>query len=363
MVFYLWNAGVTASHDQQFNTTFAWDVDLLAGYAYEFVPNTAVRPGTDRFGGLKNPTLHRQLNAWRPEAILLFGYNYHTHVHLVFWSRFKRIPLLFRGDSHLLGRTKLSLAKKLSLHLLFRQFKAFLCTGVANRAYFQNLGIPESKLFMAPHSVNAAHFVPTSDLCAQAKDLRQSLGVDPETRVILFAGKFVPAKQPAELLQAFLDLKPDRTALVFVGDGEEKTRLQRMAASAPSGTVHFLPFANQSEMPARYLMADIFVLPSRGLYETWGLAVNEAMHMGVPCIVSDRVGCQQDLVTEGETGWTFAVNDPIGLHNALERGLAADRAALKPHIARRIGQYTYKQTTEGLLAALAATRLGSHSNP
>jgi glycosyltransferase involved in cell wall biosynthesis len=53
-------------------------------------------------------------------------------------------------------------------------------------------------------------------------------------------------------------------------------------------------------MPARYLLADLFVLASRGLYETWGLAVNEAMHMGVPALVSDRVGCQRDLVRDKE---------------------------------------------------------------
>jgi glycosyltransferase involved in cell wall biosynthesis len=66
-------------------------------------------------------------------------------------------------------------------------------------------------------------------------------------------------------------------------------------------------------MPARYLLADIFVLPSRGHYETWGLAVNEAMHLGVPCLVSDLVGCQRDLVTPGETGWVFSADDPEAL--------------------------------------------------
>jgi glycosyltransferase involved in cell wall biosynthesis len=105
-------------------------------------------------------------------------------------------------------------------------------------------------------------------------------------------------------------------------------------------------------MPARYLLADIFALPSRGLYETWGLAVNEAMHMGVPCLVSDRVGCQQDLVTDGETGWVFRADDPAHLQAKLAEALAADLATMKPRAAARIASYTYAATTQGLLQAL-----------
>ncbi len=152
---------------------------------------------------------------------------------------------------------------------------------------------------------------------------------------------------------------PD-TALVFVGEGPEKARLQQLASGRPGApAVRFLPFANQSEMPARYLLADIFALPSRGVYETWGLAVNEAMHMGVPCLVSDRVGCQRDLVLPGETGWVFEAARPGALGEALAAALAdagspSRLERIRTAVERRIGGYTYEKTTDGLLAALAA---------
>jgi glycosyltransferase involved in cell wall biosynthesis len=179
--------------------------------------------------------------------------------------------------------------------------------------------------------------------------------------VVLFAGKLVAAKQPRELLRAFLQLPPSRAALVFVGDGAEKSALMAEARRAPAGGVHFLPFANQSEMPARYLLADLFVLPSRGHYETWGLAVNEAMLMGVPCLVSDRVGCQQDLVSPNETGWVFRSTDLEDLTAKLREALATlgdpeRRAAIGRSVAARIAGYTFEQTTAGLLAALGSLR-------
>ena len=130
--------------------------------------------------------------------------------------------------------------------------------------------------------------------------------------------------------------------------------------------MRFLPFANQSEMPARYLLADLFVLPSLGNSETWGLAVNEAMHMGVPCLVSDLVGCQQDLVTDGD--------DRLGLprrrfraparRSSTRRGRCpqAIMPILRPAWRRALLGYTYSQTTDGLLQALNTIhRSGSQS--
>ncbi len=187
--------------------------------------------------------------------------------------------------------------------------------------------------------------------------LRVRLGLAPSTRVVLFAGKLLPAKQPRELLEVFLAIAPRDAVLVFVGEGGEKPALESLARSAPPGTVHFLPFANQSEMPARYLLADVFALPSRGSYETWGLAVNEAMHLGRPCLVSDRVGCQQDLVIDGDTGWVFGAETPGALQEKLGIALTAladdaGREKLRAAVLHRIAQYTYTQTTEGLLAAI-----------
>jgi hypothetical protein len=78
-VFYLWEFGVTPQRDPQFGTSFQWDVDLLAGYDSEFVPNTSRDPGTHHFNGLDNPALTARLAAWRPDAVLLFGYNWRSH--------------------------------------------------------------------------------------------------------------------------------------------------------------------------------------------------------------------------------------------------------------------------------------------
>jgi glycosyltransferase involved in cell wall biosynthesis len=365
-VFYLWKFGVEATRDPQFEKTFAWDVDLLGGYESEFVPNVAPNPGTHRFLGLRNPLLPARLAAWQPGALLLFGYAYASHLRAIAWARCHGVPVVFRGDSHLLGRPALPWWKKSLFRALYRQFSAVTYVGAANRDYFIALGVPDKKLFFAPHSVNHEHFDPNRAECrAAAQTLRGQLGLAPDTRVVLFAGKLTPAKQPRELLEAFLALDAPGTVLVLVGDGGEKDALLSRARAAPPGRVHFLPFANQSEMPSRYLLADLFVLPSRGPYETWGLAVNEAMHMGVPCLVSDLVGCQRDLVLDGETGWVFRAGDTVHLREKLAIALATpstQRERIKQAVALKISNYTYAKATTGLLHALAFAAPGPARN-
>jgi glycosyltransferase involved in cell wall biosynthesis len=367
-VFYLSDFGLKATLDKKFGANFAWDVDLSTGYDYEIIPNTASKPDTLRFNGLRNPKLHSRLREWCPEAILLFGYNYNTHLKLIVWARLHRIPLIFRGDSHLLGRKHLSLIKAFVLKGLYRQFSAVTYVGNSNRYYFQQLGVADKKLFFAPHAVNADHFQPDNpqDL-ERAAALRTSLGIAASTRVVLFAGKLIPDKHPHALLECFIQLAHPGTALVFVGDGEEKSTLQARAAVHPEITVHFLSFANQSEMPSRYLLADLFVLPSRSHYETWGLAINEAMHMGIPCLVSNLVGCQADLVTDGVTGWVFNPGQKDHLRLKLGEALASlhkNRHAMRSAVTEHITGYNYEQAGNGLIAALKhATRQSPAPNP
>ena len=356
-VFYLWEFGVTEKRDPRFAAAFKWDVDLLSGYESEFIPNIAANPGAENFRGFDNPALCTRLAAWNPGALLLFGYNYLSHQRALWWSRFHGVPLVFRGDSHFLGRGAPSFTRRLPVGFLYRQFAAITCVGTVNRDYFRTYGVPDDRLFRAPHSVDAARFQAAEPLARiAATALRQALGLAGK-RVVLFAGKFEAAKQPVELLDAFIRVASANDALVFVGDGAEKERLKQIASAHSGSCVRFLPFANQTEMPSRYLLADIFVLPSRGHYETWGLAVNEAMHLGVPCLVSDLVGCQQDLVQPGETGWVFPATDPRALTATLRKALRSspdELQRLSKNAVKKIARFTYQQTSDGLLRALAS---------
>ena len=358
-VFHLWDFGIKARWDQGFAQVLQWDVPLNDGYASTLVPNASRNPGTHHFGGLHNPTLVNTLLAWKPDALVIFGYAYRSHLQLLLDPRLWSVPILFRGDSHqlVLRRGWKPFAARILRRVLFRRFAAALAVGQANAAWLRASGIPAKRIVIAPHAVDNARFqaiYPAAN--AEACRWRMELGIAASSQVILFAGKFEPKKRPFDLLSAFADLDHTTATLVFVGAGPLETALRSRAEAFDPGRVILKGFQNQSAMPRIYALADLVVLPSYGAGETWGLCINEAMNLARPVIVSSHVGCGPDLVIPGKTGWIFPAGDVGALRSALAEALS-DPARLKAmgKAARaHIDHYSYAQATEGLLQALEA---------
>jgi glycosyltransferase involved in cell wall biosynthesis len=77
-----------------------------------------------------------------------------------------------------------------------------------------------------------------------------------------------------------------------------------------------------------YLLGDIFVLPSQGPEETWGLAMNEAMAAGRAVIASSMVGGATDLIRSEKTGWIFESGSRSALEALLRRAIDMGRPGL-----------------------------------
>ncbi|MCX5955101.1 MAG: glycosyltransferase family 4 protein [Cyanobacteria bacterium] len=356
-VFYLWDLGVSSAKDPGFGRQLQWDIPLLDGYAYQFIPNRASKPGNSHFFGYINPGLPSNLAAWRPDAILLMNYAFLTYVLLLLDPRFWKVPFIFRGDSHNLNRTP-SLKDRISRlfrNLLFRRFDACLVVGKANYHYYRDAGVPASKLFTGLHAVDNARFIDAKKSAAlEAGELRKNLGINREI-VIIFVGKFIEVKRPLDLLIACAQLPAHllRTAkIVFVGDGPLKETIRRQAERLGLDGVLFLPFQNQSMLPAVYSMGDVLVLPS--LSETWGLVVNEAMNLGCPAIVTERVGCAYELVVPAQTGWVFPPGNTGALTQCIEEALSDPERLYQigENARRHVLQFSYDGITASLQQAL-----------
>lgn len=354
-VFFTWHGGAEAVLDQGFAKTFAWDIPLTEGYQFEVVPNMAHEPGTHHFWGLRNPELLHRVLAWRPDAVHLTGYSYASHLAALRGLPRSGVPVLFRGDSHLLDARRgwKWLVTRTLLRRIYHWPAAFLYVGHANRAYYEAFDVPAGKLFYCPHSIDVSRYAePHAEWEADAARWRRELSFGEGERVLLFAGKFEPKKRPVELVEAFLREAPAGWRLLMLGDGPLGQQLRALAAQHPA-RVLILPFQNQSRMPAVYRLGDAFVLPS-AYGETWGLAVNEALACGRPVLVSDRVGCASDVVEPGRNGVVFHHADwrDFGrkfrtLHSALSQ---LDRAA----IARTARRFDIAETAATLRAALRA---------
>ena len=325
-VFYTWSQSAAGRvTDSGFGRSIAWDIPLLEGYDFEFVPNVARRPGTGHFWGLRNPGLAEAIEAWGADAVLVFGWSAASHLAALRYFN-GRLPVFFRGDSTLLNRSSWwrAAVRRVALSWVYRHVDVALSVGSNNRDYYRWCGLPYERIVFAPHAIDVKRFAdPDGAHQARAAQWRRELAIPPGARTLVYAGKLVQVKDPLLLLEAFVSCGAPGH-LVFVGNGALEPELRARAAGRTD--VHFLPFQNQQAMPAVYRLGDIFALASRS--ETWGLALNEAMASRRPVIAGSKVGGARDLVAEGETGWMFESGNLQQLTAVIERGLTCDQATL-----------------------------------
>lgn len=301
-VFYTWQQSQKGDvFDPSFGRSIRWDIPLLEGYDYVFVKNTSPNPGSGHYRGVINPTLISEIEGWKPDAILVFGWNFHSH--LACMRHFHgRTPILFRGDSTLLNEQPglRKLVRRAALKWVYRYVDYALYVGINNKKYFLAHGLRESQLVPAPHAIDNRRFMePGQDYEDRAAEWRKDLGLGPDDLVLLYAGKLEDVKNPFFILSLAEKMRGSRWKFLLVGNGIHETSLKERAAANPD--VLFLDFQNQQLMPVVYRLGNALILPSNS--ETWGLAINEAMACGKPVLVSNKAGGAVDLVDNGRNGF------------------------------------------------------------
>ncbi|MEO8735798.1 MAG: glycosyltransferase family 4 protein, partial [Edaphobacter sp.] len=290
------------------------------------------------------------------------GYSTINALHGILAAKSLGIPVLLRAESWLKDRERsgLKLAfKRMFFKLLKQTVDGVLPIGTLNAAYWRHYLGADFPQFLMPYAVDNDYFQRRSQEAKQRREsLQEELNLDPSRPVVLFASKLQSRKRCEDLVTAYLNLSPGpgqepHPYLLIVGDGEERAALEKQAANSGCDGIRFCGFRNQSELPGFFDIASVFVLPSR--HEPWGLIVNEVMNAGRAVIVSDDVGCQPDLITDGVEGCIFPVGDVAALTDALRRVLATPETAslMGQRGLERIRAWSYEEDIRGLRKAIA----------
>jgi glycosyltransferase involved in cell wall biosynthesis len=350
MVFYTWSQSATgAKYDPGFGREINWDIPLLSGYPYRFVNNISKVPGSHHFKGMDNPSLITEITAWKADAVLVYGWSFKSHLKALKHFHGK-IPVLFRGDSTLLDPVPAlkALLRKIWLKYVYSKVDLALYAGAANKAYFLEYGLKENQLVFMPHATDNRRFAVTDASTAAGRALRQLFEIADEDIVFLFAGKLEEKKQPGILADVFTKTNNENAHLIITGNGALENELKEKYAQ--HSRIHFLPFQNQSAMPGLYATCDVFVLPSKGPNETWGLCLNEAMAAGKPVIATDACGAAYDLIEENKTGYMIGRNDQSALQEKMNYFAAGKERAMEMQhkVQEKIMQYSYEKDCEAV---------------
>jgi glycosyltransferase involved in cell wall biosynthesis len=267
----------------------------------------------------------RWLDNWGPEALIVEANpRYLGTRQALRWMHSRGRPVIGWG----LGAPPLSgpLAslRRYERRSFLNQLDAIIAYSRRGAEQYRQLGIPEDKVFVATNAVSPAPSWPPPP---RPEDFSGR-------PVVLFVGRLQPRKRLDLLLQACSSIPENKQPeLAIVGDGPARDELKKLAALLYT-RAEFAGARQGAELEAYFRRADLFVLPGTG-----GLAVQQAMGYGLPVIVAEGDGTQDDLV-RAENGWHVTPGSLPELVSVLNDALS-DASRL-----RRMGAASYRIVAE-----------------
>lgn len=249
---------------------------------------------------------------------------------------------------------------------IYRHADAIVVYGSHVKQYLISEEVLPDKIFVAQHAVDNEFY---SRLVSEEEKLevRKQLGIDGGKKVILFIGRLEPVKGLEYLIEAFASLRRNDAVLVIVGEGSEKTGLQKLVGERNiDDLVRFPGYVPIEKTIAYYSLAWTCVLPSVSTpkgKELWGLVVNEAFNQGVPVIATDAVGAAVGgLIEHNVNGYIIPERNSDALRDAMERLLDDEqlRNKLSDNARQRIEGWDQENMVLGFRRAIEYAIRNSH---
>ncbi len=264
------------------------------------------------------------LEAWQPDALVVEANpRYLSTPRLVRWMHARGKPVLGWGlGTGAAGEGSSWLAQRRRRFLL--AFDGMLAYSRRGADQYIAQGIPAERVFVA---LNAVAPRPMSPPPARPPAFTGQ-------PVVLFVGRLQARKRIDVLLHACA-LLPEklRPRLWVVGEGPARGELQELAKLVYP-QAEFPGDQRGADLQPYFAAADLFALPGTG-----GLAVQEAMAAGLPVIVAEGDGTQDDLVRP-DNGWQVPPGDVQALAAVLQQALS------DPNRLRRMGAESYRLALE-----------------
>jgi glycosyltransferase involved in cell wall biosynthesis len=182
----------------------------------------------------------------------------------------------------------------------YQQMDAVFVPSRSTGAELEEKGIDPKKIRVYPRGVDLELFHP-----AKRNGYLQHRYQLPEGLKLLYVGRVSKEKNMQLLGRVFKSLVQEspKTQLIVVGDGPYLEEMKQAMAGSPC---LFTGYVEGEDLAAVYASCDLFLFPSTT--DTFGNVVLEAQASGLPVIVTDSGGPQENIIP-GETGIVVPGND------------------------------------------------------
>jgi colanic acid biosynthesis glycosyl transferase WcaI len=185
------------------------------------------------------------------------------------------------------------------------------------RRLIEDKGVVSDKALYLPNGADLKLFSPRQKDEALLKNIR----IAPDTKIFLYAGIHGYAQRLETVVEVATMVKRPDIHFLFVGDGPEKRRLQKMVQQTHLSNITFLPAQPTLEMPRYFSLATASIVPlmkAELFYDAFPSKLVVSLACGVPPIFSGDGEAAQLLQNE-QCGVAVAPEDPTALKNAIEQ--------------------------------------------
>ena len=289
----------------------------------------------------------------RPDVVIMMGWDSLTSFLANLYCRIFGAKFLIYSDSTPLEKSWRRFLTLPLVKLHVRTSDAVIAGGTRAKVYLESLGVEPAKIYVSYNTIDVEKYERlTKKYKRYASDTRSNLGVG-NKKVIMYYAQMIERKGPDLLLLAYekLKRKDEDIALLLIGDGPFRKKLEKVIKKRKIRDVYLLANPGDEEICRYYAIASVFVLPSRE--EVWGLVVNEAMAAGVPVVVSDRAGSSADLVQTDRQGFVFRAGSISNLAKKIGQLLSNDslRREMALEVSRHIKLFRPRITVRKFLEA------------
>ncbi len=196
-------------------------------------------------------------------------------------------------------------------HVLLRSARAVLVNGRSGARYVHQFGISPTKTFLVPYTTDLQPFLATSIVRSpESRHRMLHVGALTERKGILPFLNHLARWAEAHSAQ--------RVELHLAGSGPLRNSIETFRR--PSNLkIQYLGHISYDRLPDLYSEYGLLAFPT--LADEWGMVVTEAMASGVPVLGSLYSQAVEELVEDGENGWTFRPDRPEEIDSALNRAL------------------------------------------
>ncbi len=262
------------------------------------------------------------LQTWEPQVLILEANpRYLANWQATRWMRERNRPIIGWGLGAPPPGGALAQVRTAFRSRFLGNFDALIAYSTLGAEQYRRSGVRDERLYVAPNAVAAVPPPLTPRKVKSRDDLR-----------VLFVGRLQARKLVDNLLRACAALeKPP--ALTIVGDGPARGDLEGLSRRV-FPQAHFVGAQQGEALEVYFREADLFVLPGTG-----GLAVQQAMAHGLPVIVAEGDGTQNDLATP-DNGWLVPPGNLEALIDALRQAIS------DPERLRSLGKESHRLASE-----------------